>query len=40
MRHMFLPIWKLFGLLVVYYLFLEGLKLLGLVDKTKETKSK
>ncbi len=30
----FLPFWKLMGLIFVYYLFVEGLKQLGLV-KTK-----
>jgi len=32
----FLPFWKFMGWLFVYYLFLEGLKKLGLVSDGKK----
>lgn len=32
---MFWPIWQLFAMIFVYYLFLEGLKKLGIISDAK-----
>lgn len=33
---MFLPVWRLFAMIFVYFLFLEVLKKLGLVSENKK----
>ena len=34
-QHLFLPLWQFFAAVFVYYLMLEGLKQLGLINSGK-----